>query len=110
MHQPNTTLGQVSDLDRFVDQHLTAAAVMVQLAQPLPPMLRALGARRELKSKEFDLALVDDSQLKIVRLRRLNALTRREELAQPTIDFAESPRRDRLIERTLPIREVVKRL
>jgi hypothetical protein len=53
-------LRDVTELGRFVREHLTAAAVMVELAPPLPTTMRALEARRYLDRNDFDLALVDD--------------------------------------------------
>lgn len=94
------------DFDRFVDSHLTAAAVMVELAEPFAPRMRALEAKRVLREKDFDLAVVDDDSLAIVTRRRLDRLSR-PDLGRPVVDFAQSPIRDRLIERTLPIRRVV---
>ena len=98
-----------AELDRFVDEHLTAAAVMAPIAPPLPAATRALEARRQLKANEFDLSLVEDERLRIVSVRKLNSLSR-EQLARPALEFAESPRRDRLIEPSLPIRHVVGKL
>jgi hypothetical protein len=51
----------------------------------------------------------DDERLRVLARKRLRTLTRAE-LAQPVRDFAESPRRDRLIEQSLPVRDVTKKL
>lgn len=48
----------VTQLDHVVDQHLTAAAVMVEISEPLPAAMLASEAERELSAKEFDLSLV----------------------------------------------------
>jgi len=101
---------QPGELDRFVDEHLTVAAVMVPIAEPLPAQMHAEEARGELQRNEFDLALVDDERLEIVMLKRLKQLKMRAELERPVREFAESPQRDRLIEASLPIRQVVGRL
>jgi hypothetical protein len=98
-----------SDLQRFVREHLTATAVMVELAAPLPPLMRALEARRYLDQNDFDLALVDDERLRIVMRASLRRLGRAD-LSRSVAGLAESPKRDRLIERTLPIRDVVHKL
>lgn len=92
-----------SDLEPFVDQHLTAATVMAPIAPPLASTTRAFDARRQLKANDFDLSLVEDKRLRIVTLRQLKGLNR-EELTRPVSSFSESPRRDRLIESSLPIR------
>jgi len=71
--------------------------------------MRALEARRYLDQTDFDLALVDDERLRVLmrgRLRRLG----RADLGRPIAEVADSPKRDRLIERTLPIRDVVHKL
>jgi hypothetical protein len=99
----------VGELSRFVGEHLTAAAVMVEIDEPLPASMRALQARRHLDSMDFDLALVDDERLRLVSRARLRRL-RREQLGQPLLEVAESPRRDRMIVQTLPIREAARKL
>jgi hypothetical protein len=100
----------VGELSRFVGEHLTAAAVMVGIDEPLPASMRALQARRHLENMDFDVALVDDERLRVVTRARLRQLRRREELGRPLLDFAESPRRDRLIVQTLPIRDAARKL
>jgi hypothetical protein len=99
----------MTELDRLVGHHLTAAAVMVDVAEPFPPATRAFEARRQLEHKDFDLALVDDERLRVVSRSRLDGLTK-QQLGLPVLEFADSPRRDRLIERSLPAREIVRRL
>ena len=100
----------LTELDRPVGEHLTAAALMVEIAAAFPPATRAYDARRELEHKDFDLALVDDNRLSVVTRSRLERLATREDLAQPVLELAQSPRRDRLIEQSLPVREVARKL
>jgi hypothetical protein len=102
-------LRDVNELGRFVREHLTVAAVMVELAPPLPTTMRALEARRYLDRNDFDLALVDDERLRVVMRSRLRRLARAE-LGRHVSELAESPKRERLIERTLPIRDIVRKL
>ena len=98
-----------SDLHRFVEEHLTAAAVMVELESPLARSTQGLDAQRYLNRNDFDLALVDDERLRVLLRARLHRLSRAD-LELPIAELAESPKRDRLIERTLPIRDVVRKL
>lgn len=102
-------VSRMGQLERFAREHLTAAAVMVPLAAPLPAGMRALEARRILASRDFDLALVDDERLRIVTLKTLRGLSR-SRLAGEVGGLAEAPHRDRLIERSMPIRDVVGKL
>jgi hypothetical protein len=99
----------IAELSQLVGKHLTAAALMVELDAPLDPSMRALEARRYLDRNDFDLMLIDVDELKIVTRSRLRLLTR-EQLASMVIGFAEGPSRSRLIEQTLPIREVARKL
>jgi hypothetical protein len=100
---------EIEQLERFSGEHLTAAALMVKLAPPLDPSIRALAARQELEEKEFDLALVDDERLLTITRTQLRTLSRAN-LSRPVREFAQSPRRDRLIEASLPIRQVAAKL
>lgn len=95
----------VSELDRFVDEHLTAASVMVPLAEPLPPSMSAREAKVHMDEHDFDMAVVEDDRLRIVTRTRLEALPN-DELDRGVVDVAEPPRRDRLIEESLPLRQV----
>lgn len=99
----------MSELRRFVREHLTAAALMVELDSPLPRELRVLEARRYLEENDFDLALVDDERLRVVMRVGLRRRARAD-LGRPVAELAEPPKRDRLIERTLPIRDVAHKL
>ena len=111
MRSTGHTLGMpdLSELRRFVEEHLTAASVMVALAPPIPRGMSAHSARAHLKAKGYDLALFDDEELRVVTLTRLARL-KRDDLIRPASEFAETPRRSRLIARTLPLREVVRKL
>ena len=71
--------------------------------------MRALEARRYLDRNDFDLAIVDDERLYVVMRRSLRGLGRTD-LSRTITELAESPKRERLIERTLPIREVAFKL
>src|ERR1035441_7682211 len=99
----------LSDLRRFVEKHLTAAAMMVEIAPPIAKTMTAFSARKQLRAESFDVALVEDGRLRVLALARLEAL-KKVDLDKPALEFAESPRRDRLIEAALPLREVARKL
>ncbi len=97
------------ELARFLDEHLTAQTVMVPIAEPLDPTLLIGKALEFLEENDFDLALVDSERLLVL----FREAARHAAAATPSRhagEVAESPRRDRVIERTLPLRQVTRKL
>jgi hypothetical protein len=98
-----------SELARFLSEDLTAAAVMVPINDPIDPGQRVRDAYHYLKENKFDLALVSGDRLLVLS----QAAAGRAAATTPTrhvCEVAESPRRDRVIERTLPLRQVTSKL
>jgi hypothetical protein len=97
---PHATLDR-DELARFLDEHLTATAVMVPIAETLDPTQLIGEALGFLEENDFDLALVNGERLLVL----FREAARQAAAATPSRhagEVAESPRRDRAIERKLP--------
>ena len=92
----------------LVHEHLTAAMIMVRLADPLEDMT-AREALERLDADDFDLGLVDDREVRVVYRSELRKLGPKK-LDLKVKAVAQFPRFDRLIERSLELGEVAQRL
>jgi hypothetical protein len=100
---------RLAEVRRLVHEHLNAAMIMVPLDDPLDPDMPIEEALSYLDRNEFDLALLRTPEVRIVyrnRLRQVAAATR----SQAVKTKASSPRGDRLIEHSLELGEVARRL
>jgi hypothetical protein len=85
---------------------LEARLIAVQLAAPLDGAMSVSEAITHLVERQFDLALIDDPGLRIVRLRTLRD-------ADPGLsicEVSEAPRRSQLVEGSMPMGMVVEKL
>jgi len=98
-----------SELARFLSEDLTAAAVMVPINDPIGPDERVIDAHHYLAENKFDLALVSGDRL-LVLSQAAAGQAAATTPSRPAGEVAESPRRDRVIERTLPLRQVTSKL
>jgi hypothetical protein len=97
------------EVKRLVNEHLTAAMVMVRLDEPLDPEVSAEQALAYLEENAFDMALLGTPEVRVIYAERLVQLGDRRR-QEPVKKFSSSPRGDRLIEHTLELREVARRL
>lgn len=97
------------ELSRFLGEHLTAAAVIVPIDTPIDPDQPVSDARDYLAEKGFDVALMGGDRLLVLTKEAAEqaAVSARSPLAGAV---AQSPPRDRVIERTLPLRQVTRKL
>ncbi len=97
------------DVRRLVHEHLNAAMIMVPLDDPLDPEMQIGEALEYLEGQGFDLALLRSSEVRIVYREQL-AQIGEENRNGPVKARARNPRGDRLIEHTLELGEVARRL
>jgi hypothetical protein len=100
---------RVAEAKRLVNEYLTAAMVMVRLDHPLDPQMTVEDAHAYLDRNGFDIALLAVPEVRVVYRDRL-ATCGEQRRRQPVRSAAASPRSDRLIEHTLELREVARRL
>jgi hypothetical protein len=100
---------RVAEVRRLVNEHLTAAMIMVPLDRPLDPEMAIADALAYLDERSFDLALLDTNTVRIVYRERLAQIPEGAR-TEPIKKRADSPRADRLIEHGLELREVARRL
>ena len=100
---------RLTEVRRLVHEHLNAAMIMVRLDDPLDPEMPIAEAIAYLDRNEFDLALLRTPEVRIVYRERLRQVPERGP-AKPLKANATHPRADRLIEHTLELGEVAKRL
>jgi hypothetical protein len=92
-----------------VHEHLNAAMIMVPLDDPLDPDMPIAEALEYLDANEFDLAILASDEVRIVYRNRLAQVTEGNR-SDPVKRKWSSPRTDRLIEHTLELGEVARRL
>ena len=100
---------RLTEVRRFVHDHLNAAMIMVRLDDPLDPDMPIAEALEYLDRNEFDLALLRTPEVRIIYRDRLRIVPEPAR-SKPVKANAYSPRADRLIEHTLELGEVAKRL
>jgi hypothetical protein len=99
----------VDDVRRLVHEHLNAAMIMVPLDDPLDPEMPLAEALAYLDENEFDLALLRTADVRIVYRARLKQVPE-DKRENPVKAWWSSPRGDRLIEHSLELGEVARRL
>jgi hypothetical protein len=100
---------RLAEVRRLVHEHLNAAMIMVPLDDPMDPEMPIAEALAYLDRNEFDLALLRSPEVRIVyrdRLKQVGDANR----GQAVKTKASSPRGDRLIEHSLELGEVARRL
>jgi hypothetical protein len=100
---------RVAEALRLVHEHLTASMIMVPLEPAIDPSTPIGEVLEYLENKGFDLALLSTAEVRIVyrnRLRDVPVAKRGAAVRQR----AESPRGDRLVEHTLELGDVARRL
>jgi hypothetical protein len=100
---------RLTEVRRLVHEHLNAAMIMVRLDDPLDPEMPIAEALDYLDRKEFDLALLRTPEVRIAYRDRLREVPEQAQ-AKPVKANAYFPRADRLVEHTLELGEVAKRL
>ena len=100
---------RADDVRRLVHEHLNAAMIMVTLDDPLDPDMPIADALAYLDRNEFDLAILASDEVRIVYRSRLEQVTEGNR-GDPVKRKWSSPRTDRLIEHTLELGEVARRL
>jgi hypothetical protein len=98
-----------SEVRRLVHEYLTASMLMVSLDHPLPAGTLIVNARGYLEQRGYDLALLDTREVRIVYRDRLKDLAG-EALTRPVKAYSSPPRMDRLIEHSLELGAVARRL
>jgi hypothetical protein len=100
---------RVAEALKLVHEHLTASMIMVPLEPAIDPSTPIGEVLEYLEDKGFDLALLSTAEVRIVYRNRLRdvPLTRRDAAVRQR---AESPRGDRLVEHTLELGDVARRL
>jgi hypothetical protein len=100
---------RIAEVRRLVQDHLTAAMIMVPLDAPLDPEMRISEAFNYLDGQGYDLALLATPEVRVVYRDRLADVkeTKGDALVKTR---AFHPRFDRLIEHSLELREVARRL
>jgi hypothetical protein len=93
----------------LLDEHLTAAMIMVRLEDPLPADMSARHAAQYLEKHGYDCALLDSTDLRIVYRSDLKAIDE-DELGRAVADFSSGPIADRLIERSLKLGDAARRI
>lgn len=100
---------RLDDVRRLVHEHLNASMIMVRLDEPLDPDLPVSDALAYLVENEFDLALLRGEDVRIIYRSKL-ARAPTTERPQAVSKHASSPRTDRLVEHTLELGEIARRL
>ncbi|HXF97939.1 MAG TPA: hypothetical protein VNJ46_04930 [Gaiellaceae bacterium] len=100
---------RLEEVRRLVHEHLNAAMIMVPLDDPLDPEMPIADALAYLDENEFDLALLRSEDLRVVYRRRL-ATVPEVHRHEPVKTRWSSPRGDRLVQHTLELGEVARRL
>ena len=100
---------RVAEALKLVNEHLNASMIMVPLEPSVDPSTSISEVLEYLEDKGFDLALLSTSEVRIVYRDRLRTvpLDRRDAAVRQR---AESPRGDRLVEHTLELGEIARRL
>jgi hypothetical protein len=100
---------RLQEVRRLVHEHLSAAMIMVRLDDPLDPEMPIADALAYLDANEFDLALLGGDDLRIVYR---DVLSKANDLAhsQPVEAQWSSPRADRLVDHSVALGEVARRL
>lgn len=97
------------DVRRFVHEHLNASMIMVPLDEPLDPELPISEALEYLDRNEFDLAVLAGDEVRVVYRRELRQVPAHR-VAGPVKQRWAGPRGDRLIEHSLELGEIARRL
>jgi hypothetical protein len=100
---------RLTEVRKFVHDHLNAAMIMVRLDHPLDPEMPITAALEYLDRNEFDLALLRTPEVRIIYRDRLQCVPE-PACSKPVKANSYSPRADRLIEHTLEVGEVAKRV
>ena len=97
------------DVRKLVHEHLNASMIMVRLDDPLDPDTPIAEALAYLDRNEFDLAILATDDVRIVYRDRLQQVPPAGR-GDPVRRRWDSPRTDRLIEHTLELGEIARRL
>ena len=100
---------RIAEVRKLVHEYLNAAMIMVPLDDPLDPETPIADALAYLDANEFDIALLRSDDLRIVYRKRL-ANVPESARADPVKRKWSSPRADRLVEHSLELGEVARRL
>ena len=100
---------RLDEVRRLVHEHLNAAMIMVRLDDPLDPDMPIADALSYLDENEFDLALLRTPEVRVIYRERLRGMPAHAQ-SKPIKANAYSPRADRLIEHSLELGEVARRL
>jgi hypothetical protein len=100
---------RIAEVRKLVHEHLNAAMIMVPLDDPLDPEMPIADAIAYLDANEFDIALLKSEDLRIVYRKRL-ADVPESARTEPVKRKWSSPRADRLVEHSLELGEVARRL
>jgi hypothetical protein len=100
---------RLTEVRRLVHEHLNAGMIMVPLDDLLDPEMPIAQALKYLDRNEFDLALLRTPEVPIVYRDRLKQIPEPNR-SQPVKAKTDSPRADRLIEYTLELAAVARRL
>ena len=100
---------RLEEVRRLVHEHLNAAMIMVKLDTPLDPAMPIAEAIAYLERNEFDLALLGGDDLRIVYRDALSKVGDAAQ-AEPVESQWSSPRADRLVDHTVALGEVARRL
>jgi hypothetical protein len=103
------TDNRLEEVKKLVHEHLNAAMLMVRLDDPLDPDLSIGEALAYFDQNEFDLALLHAREVRVVYRERLEQVPVEKRIAAVKTK-ASSPRGDRLIEHSLELGEVARRL
>ena len=98
-----------SEVRRLVHEYLTASMLMVSLDDPLDEKTLTGDAKSYLEQRGYDLALLDTREVRIVYRDDLRNLSG-DALSHPAKRHSRSPRMDRLIEHSLELGAVARRL
>ena len=100
---------RLDEVRKLIDEHLTAAMIMVRLDAPLDPAARCrMSLRTSTRTSSTLRCLRATTFVSSIGPRSLGLLTIAAQ--RPSRDTAPSPRVDRLVEQTLELGEVAKRL
>ena len=94
------------ELHRLMDEVLDARWVSVPLDDPLPKDLSTNEAFKRLNHLDYDLAIVELPTVEVITREEL-AVAAKADPDAPISRYAGSPQRSRLIDRTLPLRDVI---
>jgi hypothetical protein len=100
---------RLEEVRRLVHEHLNAAMIMVPLDDPLDPEMPIGDALSYLDENEFDLALLRTPEVRIIYRERLRSVPAQAQ-SKPIKANAYSPRADRLVEHSLELGEIARRL